>query len=102
MVRPAPACWRWPVSTTRRVSSLLLALVLALGPTPWPLPPPPAWSFTGASPAAASASFTVNSTDDTPDAHPGDGVCATAAGVCTSRAAIQEANALGSAVTVTF
>jgi CSLREA domain-containing protein len=36
--------------------------------------------------------FTVNSALDTPDATLGDGVCATAAGVCTLRAAIQEAD----------
>jgi CSLREA domain-containing protein len=38
--------------------------------------------------------FKVNSTDDIVDATPGDGVCATGTGVCTLRAAIQEANAL--------
>jgi CSLREA domain-containing protein len=36
----------------------------------------------------------VNSTTDAPDAHPGDGRCATSAGRCTLRAAVQEANAL--------
>ena len=36
--------------------------------------------------------FTVNSTSDTVDAEPGDGVCLDAAGKCTLRAAIQEAN----------
>jgi CSLREA domain-containing protein len=36
--------------------------------------------------------FTVNSTDDAPDANPGDTFCRTAAGKCTLRAAIQEAN----------
>jgi CSLREA domain-containing protein len=44
-----------------------------------------------------AATFTVNSTDDTVDASLGDGVCATAGGVCTLRAAIQEANALAGA-----
>ncbi|MCX6021950.1 MAG: IPT/TIG domain-containing protein, partial [Chloroflexi bacterium] len=43
-------------------------------------------------------SFTVNSTAAAGDAAPGNGVCATAAGVCTLRAAIQEANARGGAV----
>jgi len=44
---------------------------------------------------AAAAVFTVNSTADAVDANPGDGVCETASGngVCTLRAAIQEANA---------
>ena len=41
-----------------------------------------------------SSGFTVNSTLDDGDANPGDGVCRTAGGVCTLRAAIQEANAL--------
>ncbi len=41
----------------------------------------------------SAAGFTVNSTLDAPDANPGDGLCATAAGACTLRAAIQEANA---------
>jgi hypothetical protein len=44
---------------------------------------------------ADAATFTVNSTSDSVDASPGDGVCETASGngVCTLRAAIQEANA---------
>lgn len=42
----------------------------------------------------SAATFTVNSTADTPDATPGDGICATAGAVCTLRAAIEEANAL--------
>ena len=41
-------------------------------------------------------SLTVNDIGDDDDASPGDGVCATAASVCTLRAAIQEANALNS------
>jgi len=36
----------------------------------------------------------VNSTADVVDASPGDGVCRTAGGVCTLRAAIEESNAL--------
>jgi CSLREA domain-containing protein len=35
----------------------------------------------------------VNSTEDLPDATPGDGECAASSGVCTLRAAIMEANA---------
>ena len=59
-------------------------------------------------PGAASASspgdcapgcdVTVNSTVDEPDANPTDSTCATAAGDCTLRAAIQTANAMGQAV----
>src|SRR5262249_4471441 len=44
--------------------------------------------------AAQAAQFAVNSTADAVDAAPGDGTCATSTGVCTLRAAIQEANAL--------
>ncbi|HYV66156.1 MAG TPA: CSLREA domain-containing protein, partial [Myxococcales bacterium] len=49
---------------------------------------------------ARAATFTVNSTADAVDVSPGDGVCATADGSCTLRAAIQEANALAGADTV--
>src|SRR5207247_2397002 len=44
--------------------------------------------------------FTVNSNGDASDATPGNGVCATAGGVCTLRAAIEEANALSSCGTI--
>ena len=40
-----------------------------------------------------NATFQVNSTGDSNDAAPGNGVCADSAGRCTLRAAIQEANA---------
>jgi CSLREA domain-containing protein len=50
--------------------------------------------------AAAAATFIVNSDTDAVDAAPGNGVCATAAGACTLRAAIQEANALAGADTI--
>lgn len=55
-------------------------------------------------PASADASgFTVNAFIDVVDAAPGDGVCQTAtAGQCTLRAAIQEANALPGADTITL
>ena len=45
-------------------------------------------------PLALAATFNVNDVNDVIDANPGDGVCATAGGVCTLRAAIDEANAL--------
>ena len=51
-----------------------------------------AWFIIAVTPAAA-VTFTVNDTADGVDAIPGDGTCATAAGTCTLRAAIQEANA---------
>jgi CSLREA domain-containing protein len=44
--------------------------------------------------------FVVNSNADTGDAVPGDGICATAAGVCTLRAAVEEANVLPGADTI--
>src|SRR5262245_41978390 len=49
------------------------------------------------------ATFTVNSTGDQPDINPGNGICETTAsgGVCTLRAAIQEANALANSPAAT-
>src|SRR5262245_56367808 len=47
---------------------------------------------------AFAVTFTVDSTADAVDANPGDGACASAAGDCTLRAAIQEANAPPSAL----
>ena len=46
---------------------------------------------------AAGATFVVNSSADSVDANPGNGVCADASGNCTLRAAIMEANALSGA-----
>ncbi len=51
-----------------------------------------ALAFGAAAPTMA-ATFVVNSTADTVDAHPGDGVCADANGACTLRAAVMESNA---------
>jgi CSLREA domain-containing protein len=48
----------------------------------------------------ATASFQVNSTADVVDAAPGNGICRTAAGTCTVRAAIQESNALAGENTI--
>ncbi len=55
--------------------------------------------FLGAAPhlAAVAATFTVNTTTDTHDATPGDGICADSGGLCSLRAAIEEANASGTA-----
>ncbi|MEM7537803.1 MAG: choice-of-anchor Q domain-containing protein [Chloroflexota bacterium] len=44
----------------------------------------------------------VNSTEDTSDASPGDGICADASGACTLRAAIEEANAASDSDTITI
>jgi len=45
------------------------------------------------SPVAAAGPYNVTFAGDAVDANPGNGLCATAAGQCTLRAAIQEANA---------
>ena len=51
---------------------------------------------------AQAANFTVDSPVDAVDASPGDGACASAAGDCTLRAAIQETNALPGADVITL
>ena len=76
---------RWLRAT---IASLILGLLVALGGV--------------APPVAHAASFTVDSTTDATDASPGDGLCASAAGDCTLRAAVQEANALAGADTITL
>src|SRR5215470_7815584 len=74
---PRPAhCGRSP-SGARTRSRLFLFVLLSLP---------------GAAPARATT-FIVDSTADAVDATPGDGICASGAGMCTLRAAIQEANA---------
>ena len=44
--------------------------------------------------SSAAVTFTVNTTTDTNDATPGDGLCADTGGACSLRAAIEETNAL--------
>jgi CSLREA domain-containing protein len=51
---------------------------------------------------AHAASFVVNNNGDAPDANLGDSICQTGAGVCTLRAAIQQANNSTSLDTITF
>lgn len=53
-------------------------------------------------PSDAAATFVVNSTGDGNDANSGDGVCLTAGGVCTLRAAIKQAKDLAGADTIQF
>src|SRR5260221_562239 len=62
-----------------------------------------AWAPGVALGRAASLTFTVNTTADAHDAHHGDRLCADAAGQCTLRAALEEADASppGSTVTIT-
>ncbi|MBK8138491.1 MAG: CSLREA domain-containing protein [Chloroflexi bacterium] len=59
----------------------LVAVVLVLG------------VLAGTHPASADTAYTVNTAADAVDATIGDGLCLTAAGKCSLRAAIQEANA---------
>src|SRR5262245_30316248 len=49
-----------------------------------------------------ATSFLVDDTADVGDASRGDGTCATRAGTCTLRAAVQEANALTGPDTITL
>ncbi len=52
--------------------------------------------------ARAAGTFTVNSLGDTPDAIPGNGLCADAGGQCTLRAALDEANVSQDPDTINF
>src|SRR6266508_4507421 len=52
--------------------------------------------------AVSAATFVVNSTGNEPDADVSDGLCVTALGACTLRAAIEQANALPGADTIAF
>ena len=63
-----------------RSGATLLVLVALAGPT-----------------VARAASFTVDDTGEAGDADTGDGVCATAGGTCTLRAALEQANVIGGA-----
>ena len=56
-----------------------------------------AFALTAFSVNANAATFVVNTTADTQDAAPGNGVCADGGGMCSLRAAITEANALAGA-----
>src|SRR5579864_6552015 len=60
------------------------------------------WSGRTVVMAAHSVTFAVNSTADALDATPGDGICDTAIGRCTLRAAIEEANVQPAASTITI
>src|SRR5260370_14867368 len=79
----------------RRASRPLMALGLALvAGLALSIRPPDA--------AAATLPFQLTTTTDAPDASPGDGICADAAGQCTLRAAVQEADAQPSGSTITI
>src|ERR671916_619947 len=82
MIRTATAKVMWE-SKARTLALFLLAVSVAA-------------LLLAGKPAPAidlSGLYTVNSTGDQPDASAGDNSCATSGGVCTLRAAIQEANA---------
>ena len=68
----------YPSPTSENLMKLLLLLA--------------ALAVSASAPVASALTFSVNSTADLPDALPGNNVCATSTGVCTLRAAIQEAN----------
>ncbi len=51
------------------------------------------WGIYGAALVNLGSTFLVNSTNDEPDANPGDGLCRTLSGFCTLRAGVMEANA---------
>jgi hypothetical protein len=72
------------------VSALMSLLALAGGGAPRRVAP------------HAAATFVVNSIGDASDAVPGDGVCDAGAGVCTFRAAVEEANANAGADSIHF
>lgn len=77
----------------RRSSTLIPAIPRdTLGNTLLALVVLVAWTAS-AVPAARGATFTVDGDGDQPDLVIGDGICATAMGTCTLRAAIREANA---------
>jgi uncharacterized repeat protein (TIGR01451 family)/CSLREA domain-containing protein len=60
-----------------------------------------AWAAFGLVAAGGhAATFVVDTTADTADAVPGDGICADSGGACSLRAAIQEANALAGPDTI--
>lgn len=71
---------------------LLICVLIVMAVLPaaaqQPLPPPQ---------AVPRAMYVVDSTADAVDNNIGNGTCATAAGTCTLRAAVQEANSVGSA-----
>ena len=52
--------------------------------------------------SAAGPTFTVDSTGDSADDNPGDGVCDDGTGKCTLRAAIEESNASSTTSTIAF
>lgn len=75
----------------RRAAARLLLMAMVFGALAVPLALFRAASHAAAQPARPA--FVVNSTADAPDADLNDDMCATTAGTCTLRAAVQQANA---------
>jgi CSLREA domain-containing protein len=73
--------------TVLAVAAAVIAVFAAVAPSPEPV---------------SAASFIVNDTGDASDDVHGNGACATSGGVCTLRAAIQEANALAGTHSISF
>jgi CSLREA domain-containing protein len=78
-------------------SKSLLAALLIVATTPV-LAPVPAQAADDV--VTETPTLTVNTTADTPDANPGNNVCADASGACSLRAAIEESNAKPGPATV--
>lgn len=78
-----------PIPKPRLFRGAFVLALLALAPGTKPL-------------LALNQTYTVNSTLDTPDPAPGNGICGASGGPCTLRAAIQEANAQAGADTINF
>jgi len=87
-------CGRTLPGSTAFASALALAAALALEAWPASAVPPRT--------AAPQATFVVTSDGDEADRSPGDGQCASTAGACTLRAALQEAEAREGADVVQF
>src|SRR5579863_616503 len=86
----------------RRAAARRLRSLAAAGAGAWLLTAGLAAWAPGVAQGQETLSFTVNTTADAHDADPGDGKCADAAGQCTLRAALEEADASpsGSAVSI--
>lgn len=79
-------------STFRNATSSIFSGILAIAIVGYFVAMPPS--------ASTMTTITVNSTDDSVDATPGDGTCADSLNRCTLRAAVMEANALAGPDTI--
>ena len=96
----------WPLAKMSALAALALLFVCSLSAIATQLSPQTRRALIAHLPSRwtprAGMTFTVNSTADTPDATPGDGICGPSAGPCTLRAAIEEANANAGVDTINF